>query len=109
VHIVKSSLENMMFSGGLAIPPVLRPPNLFSTRRMLGALFMAWKRKSPSDAIFSIGLVIVYLGFVVWLYVTAPLLLAVFAVALAAISVREYGSRLLRAIAPARVRNRLMS
>ncbi|NJO13205.1 MAG: hypothetical protein HC872_06785, partial [Gammaproteobacteria bacterium] len=58
---------------------------------------MAWKRKSPSDALFAIGMVIVYLGFVVWLYATAPLLLALFTLALVVIGAREYGVKLLRA------------
>lgn len=61
------------------------------------------RTRSP---LLALSLGVVYLGFVVWLYVTQPLLLAAFAAVLVVICVREYGLRLLRAIAPARVRNR---
>jgi hypothetical protein len=60
----------------------------------------------PRSPLLALSLGVVYLGFVVWLYVTQPLLLAAFAAVLVLICVREYGLRLLRVIAPARVRNR---
>ncbi len=64
------------------------------------------QRRSYSDAGLAIAMIAVYLGFVVWMYVTEPLLLAGFAGVLAIILVREYAGRALRAIAPARLRNR---
>jgi hypothetical protein len=48
----------------------------------------------------------IYVGLVIWMYVTAPWLLLVFAGALLVICAREYAGQLLRAIAPARLRNR---
>lgn len=53
-----------------------------------------------------LGLLVIYAGFVVWLYVTEPLLLLLFGVALLIIGLRESAGRFLRTIAPAKVRNR---
>jgi len=64
------------------------------------------QRRASSNAGLAIAMIAVYLGFVVWMYVTEPLLLAGFAGVLAIILVREYAGRVLRAIAPARLRNR---
>jgi hypothetical protein len=64
--------------------------------------------KPTSHALLILGLFAIYAGFVIWMYVTEPLLLLVFGVALAIIALRESGSRFLRAIAPAKVRNRSM-
>lgn len=64
------------------------------------------ERRSSSSVMLAISMVAVYLGFVVWMYVTEPLLLAGFASVLAIILVREYAGKALRAIAPARLRNR---
>ena len=41
--------------------------------------------------LLALSLGVVYLGFVVWLYVTQPLLLVAFAAVLVVICVREYG------------------
>lgn len=62
--------------------------------------------KPTSHAIMVLGLFAIYAGFVIWMYVTEPLLLLGFGVALAIIVLRESASRFLRAFAPARVRNR---
>jgi hypothetical protein len=67
---------------------------------------MAERRSSSSNALLVVSMIAVYFGFVVWMYVTEPLLLAGFASVLAIIGVREYAGKALRAIAPARLRNR---
>jgi hypothetical protein len=102
---VQRTLENMKFSGGLAIPPVLgRPPLFFPDDA---------QRNSMNDqhhASLNIGLILslamIYVGLVIWMYVTAPWLLLVFGGALVVICAREYAGQVLRAIAHARLRNR---
>lgn len=64
--------------------------------------------RPTSRAGLMLGLFLVYAAFVVWMYVAEPLLLLAFGAALAVIVLRESGSRLLRAIAPAKLRNRLL-
>ncbi len=67
---------------------------------------MTGRSRTSSNAILVVSLIAIYVGFVVWMYVTEPLLLVGFVGVLAIILVREYAGRLLRAIAPARLRNR---
>lgn len=94
-----------MFSGGLR-SHLCMAAHLFLTPTMSRQMHMAEQTRTPSSAILVISLIAIYLGFVVWMYVTEPLLLVGFAGVLAIILVREYAGRILRAIAPARVRNR---
>lgn len=67
---------------------------------------MTTEPKRNSHAGLILGLFVIYAGFVVWMYVTEPLLLLAFGAALVVIALRESGARLLRAIAPAKLRNR---
>lgn len=93
----------MKFSGGLRSH--LCTAAHFFLSDDAGDRNMAESRAS-SNAGLAIAMIAVYLGFVVWMYVTEPLLLAGFAGVLAIILVREYAGRALRAMAPARLRNR---
>ena len=93
-----------MFSGGLR-SHLCMAAHLFESeeRPQMSTTEQPNQARSP---LLALSLGVVYLGFVVWLYVTQPLLLVAFAAVLIVICAREYGLRLLRAIAPARVRNR---
>ena len=93
-----------MFSGGLR-SHLCMAAHLFNAEDapQMSTTEQSNQARSP---LLALSLGVVYLGFVVWLYATQPLLLVAFAAVLVLICVREYGLRLLRAIAPARVRNR---
>jgi hypothetical protein len=57
------------------------------------------QQKTGSNVGLVLFLVAVYLAFVVWMYVSEPLLLAVFGAALALIWLRDAGPRLYRKLA----------
>lgn len=53
---------------------------------------MANDTKRTSHALLVLGVFAIYAGFVIWMYVTEPLLLLVFGAALVVILVRESGT-----------------